>query len=489
MRYGSQVPTFTNAPKIAQDGDDAAAELFEAYGVSFYESQRLELRLFLARDDAGDYAAKAVYISKPRQNGKSYAAQFYAIWCAAVLGLNVLFTAHRVKTVRKMFKAIKAFIEYTPDFKRSLMPHGIYSAFGYESINFVGVGGRRGGCVEFQTRSASGARGDTYDVIIIDEAQELTTDQQESLLPTSIASSEVSRRLSQQVIYLGTPPGDKCIGTVFRDAHDKAHAGMLYGAWWLEWAIEDPVDVVDESAVLEAAYLTNPAMGYRIREASMLERAGSMTPEGFAREHCGWWASYGVGERVIDSELWESTATDRPPRDGLRAYAVKFEQGGAYAAMAVAVKPQAGACHFELVQLYDTTHGLEPLRYDLERASHNASEIVIDGGGYAQALIERLQQSGVNAALIKKPVPVEVSAATTNLLSCLNERTATHYRHDGQELLDDSATKSVRRPVGKSGYSFASTPDAYAEPIEAAALALLFVMKTRRDPARKAVLL
>lgn len=489
MRYGSQVPTFTNAPETVSGAGDAAADLFEQYGVSFYESQRLELRLMLARDESGDYGAKAIYISKPRQNGKSYAAQFYAIWCAAVLGLNVLFTAHRVKTVRKMFKAIKAFIESTPDFKRALMPHGIYNAFGYESINFVGLNGKRGGVIEFQTRSASGARGESHDVIIADEAQEMTVDQQESLLPTSIASSDVSRKLSQQVIYLGTPPGDKCIGTVFRDAHDKAHAGVLYGAWWLEWAVDEPVDTSNPAAIIEAAYLTNPAMGYRIRESSMLERGGSMTPEGFAREHCGWWATYGVGETVIAPELWRATETAQPPRDGLRAYAVKFEQSGQYAALAVAVKPQAGACHVELVRLYDTTHGLEPIRADLERASRNASEIVIDGGGYAQALIDRLTQSGVQPALIKKPVPVEVSAATSNLLSCLSEKTVTHYANAGQELLDDSATKSLRRPVGKSGYSFASTKDAYAEPIEAAALALLFVMKTKRNPKQKAVLL
>lgn len=489
-RYGNQRPSFTNAPDELLTVDNAAVRMFESYGVEFYESQKLEMGLFIARDESGDYAAKSIYISKPRQNGKSYAAQFYAIWCAAVLGMNVLFTAHRVKTVRKMFKAIKTFVENTPDFKRALMPHGIYSAFGYESVEFADKHGKLFGSIEFQTRSDAGGLGLTYDVIIVDEAQLMTEGQQEALLPTSIASSEVTRKLSQQTIYLGTPPKEKDIGTVFRDAHDKAHSGIMFGAWWLEWAVDDPVDVTDKKAVIDAAYKTNPAMGYRIRESGMLERASAMTPEGFAREHLGWWCSYRVGEIVIDEELWAATAVDKPAAPGVRAFAVKFELGGTYAALAVAVRPADGPCRVELVNLYDTTHGLEALKADVVRAAKTASEIVIDGGGYAQTLIQRLVAAGVSEKVLHRPTPIEITTASTNLVTCLKEGTVQHYASSGQKLLDDSATKSVRRSVGRAGgFSWQSTEDAYAEPIEAAALALLYALKTKRDPSRKAVLL
>lgn len=486
--YGSQVPTFTTAPDSVEGQGDEAIAVFGHYGVRFYGSQKYELRLYLARGAYGDFAQKAIYSSKPRQNGKSFAAQFYCVWCACVLHLRVLFTAHRARTVRKMFKAIADFITQHADFMRALMPHGIYRAPGYEGIYFARPDGKPGGFIEFVTRSQSGGRGDTFDVIVIDEAQELTADQAEALLPTTIASADVSRQLSQQVIYIGTPPGEKCTGTEFQLAHDRAHAGVLYGAWWVEWAADAPVSKDDRDAALEAIRRTNPAFGYRIREDAILERWGKMTPEGFAREHLGWWSDYRQGQILIDAHLWEQAATSSPPKTGLKAFGVKFEPGGAYAAMCVALKPPQGAMHVELVKMYETSHGLAELQGDLMRAARaGASEIVVDGAGYAQTLIERLLQSGIHSKLIHRPSMAEVSAAASNLIACVREGNVTHFN---QELLNDSATKTGKRAVGRAGgFSFASTEDAYAEPIEAAAIALLWAMKTTRDPTKKAVML
>jgi len=487
-RHGAQEPTFTTAPPACDlDGEGAyAVEVLESYGVQFMPSQRYEMQLYLARDASGDFAAKTVAVSKPRQNGKSYAARFYALWCACVLGLGVLYTAHQGKTVRHMFKELTSFIMQTPDFRRLLVPKGgIYRAAGSEGIYFVGPDGKPGGYIEFQTRTQAGGRGSSYSVCVIDEAQEYTEAQQEAIQPTLFAASDVGRRISQQMIYLGTPPGEKCTGTVFRDMHDKAHAGALYGAWWLEWAADEVPDASRPDDALEVAYRTNPAMGYRIRPATILDALGAMTPEGFAREVCGWWAPYTVGDVLIPESLWTRTASKDPAPEGVRAFAVKIEPGGTYAALAVAVRPAQGPARVELVRLYDTTHGLEELRRDVQRVARTAAEVVLDGGGYAQTLAGRLIRAGAPEKLIKRPTAVDVATASTNLLAMLKEGAVTHYAAPGQAVLDDSATKTTRRPVGRGGgFSFATTQDAYAEPIEAAALALLFVVRTKRDPSQ-----
>lgn len=490
-RTGSQVPTFTTAPALADlDGAGAqAVRLFEAYGVEFYDSQAYELQLMMARDAAGDFEAKSIYISKPRQNGKSFAARFYCIYCAAVLGMRVLYTAHRARTARKMFRAIADFVQGSTDWRRALRyPQGIYKAPGYEGVYFTSPHGGAGGSIEFMTRGA-GVRGDTADVILIDEAQELTAEQEEALLPASIAGSAVTRRLSQQVVYIGTPPDEKTRGTVFQDAHDKAHAGVLYGSWWLEWAAAKPIGPDDgQAAALEAMYATNPALGYRIRESNLLERWAKMTPEGFAREHLGWWADYRTAGVLIDAATWEAAATTAPAPAGVRCLGVKFEPSGLRASLCVAVRPSGGGPYrIEQAGQYDTAHGLEPLINDLLRAAPKAAEVCADGGGYAQTLCERLIARGVPAAKVHRPSSLEVSAAASNLLSMLKEGQVQHYAGDGQKLLDESATMTARRAVGRSGgFSFASTEEAYAEPIEAAALALLWALKTRKDPERKA---
>lgn len=489
-RVGNQRPTFTTAPDEVDGRGARAVSVLEHYGVRFYGSQKYEFDRLMARTAYDDFASKAIYISKPRQNGKSFAVRFYCIWCACVLGMKVLYTAHRVRTSRKMFKEIADFVLAYSDFRKTLIyPQGIYRAPGYEGVYFTDPKtGRAGGYIEFMTRT-SGVRGDTADVIVIDEAQEMTAEQEEALLPTSVAGSDVSRKLSQQVVYIGTPPDAKTKGTVFQSAHDKAHVGVLYGAWWIEWAVDAPIEPGDKEAVLSAIYATNPALGYRIREDTLLERWAKMTPEGFAREHLGWWADYRKVNLMIPAELWSSAASSKRAPDGIRAFAVKFDPTGERAALAVGVRPKEGPARIELVNMYDTGHGLEQIAQDLMKVAPRASEIVIDGGGFAQTLCERLIMRGLTIKQVRKPTALEVSTAASYLVAALNDGTVTHYESDGQRLLDDSATKTERRQVGRQGgYSFKSTEEAFAEPIEAAALALLFAMKTKKDPTKKAVI-
>lgn len=218
VRYGNQVPTFSVVGDYHHTFGPRAVRMFERWGVRFYPCQKNELDLFLARDRRNRYACRTICIAKPRQNGKSFGVRFYAIFCAAVEGKHVLFTAHRGDTVRKMFKFMRAFVLHTPDLAEKLLPgsDGIYKAAGSEGIYFS-----NGGLIEFATRTEGGARGETYDVIIFDEAQELTGDQYDAVVPTTIASESGD----PQKIYLGTPPGPKCRGTIFRDYHDKAHGG------------------------------------------------------------------------------------------------------------------------------------------------------------------------------------------------------------------------------------------------------------------------
>ena len=154
-RLGGQEPTFSTVGEWASTRGPEAVAMFEEYGRRYYGSQKLEMDVFFARDGEGLFAAMSIGITKPRQNGKSFAVRDYAVWMAAVEGKSVLYSAHRGGTVRKMFKEIVDFLESHEDFADEI--DNIYRAGGYEGIYF-----KNGACIEFQTRTNSGGRGGSF---------------------------------------------------------------------------------------------------------------------------------------------------------------------------------------------------------------------------------------------------------------------------------------------------------------------------------------
>lgn len=483
MRRGGQVPTFETVGSYAYSNYEDAVEMFEAYGRRYYDSQKYEMRLFYARNEDGTYAANSIAISIPRQNGKSFSARDYSLDSACMgedadvpTGKRVLYSAHRGKTVRDMFKEMDKFIENHEDFASEL--DDIYRAAGSEGLYF-----KNGGCIEFQTRTNSGGRGGTYDVVIIDEAQELTEAQQEALLPVVSAAQEIGEGAGTQVIYLGTPPGKECAGTVFRGMHDRAHAGDS-GLWWVEWGVQgdsiEDIDIDDK----DTWYACNPAMGRRMSEAAVKNERDTMSREGFARERLGWWEP-GKANAVIPKARWDACATEEPPEDGVKCFAVKFSPSGDVVSVCVALKPRDGSKpHFELVHYRDTDDGAGWLAPWLAARKGSTAQYIVDGLGSAENLQTAMERAGVRKSLIKIPKSSEVAAANDALLDAIRSESVTFFR---DEYMDLAAEGCSKRKIGTNGgWGFRSEGDAEASILEAAALALWGANMTRRDPNRKA---
>ena len=472
-RMGGQRPTFERTGSWASTRGPEAVEMFEAYGRRYYDSQKYEMDVFFARDGEGMFSAMSIGITKPRQNGKSFAVRDYAVWMAAVEGKSVLYTAHHGRTVRKMFKEICDFLESHEDFCDEI--DNIYKAGGQEGIYF-----KNGACIEFQTRTNSGGRGGTYHVVIFDEAQELTSAQQDAILPTVSAAGEIDEGESDpQKIYIGTVPGPECQGTVFRTLHDRAHSGDGT-VWWLEWgaqgeALED-VDVDD----VDLWYATNPAMGRRISERTVRDEHDTMSRDGFARERLGWWSpTAGRPEYVIPEDKWDALATDDPPADGKKAFGVRFGPDGSEVFLAAALLSADGTVHAEMVRRESMSAGTSWLAEFIAARSGEASVCVIDGKSGVQSLVDRLGRMPKN--YIRVCSAADATSAAATLADCVNEKTLTWYAP--QADLRDSATTSIRRSIGNGGsWGFGG---ANPEPITAAALAVWGVKTARRDPRRK----
>ena len=492
MKIGSQTPTFEKVGVFDYSLSDEVAEMFaEDGGATFYPAQLYELKLMLSRNRDGSPAATTLGIAKPRQNGKSYAARYYAAYMAVFEHRAVLYSAHHSSTTKKMFMELCDLFESPeryPDFAEDIK--SISHARGYEGFYFkdwIGPDGKvhKGGCIEFATRTNSGSRGGTYSVIVIDEAQELTNEQQEAMLPTISAASKVSElELLPQQIYIGTPPGPACNGTVFREMHRVAHYENDANTWWLEWGIksEDLIrDIPTKEKAIELAYMTNPAMGYRIAEKTVENEFDTMRLDGFARERLGWWAPIVEHkiEYALDSKLWDACRSEEPKPEGKTAYGVKFSADGSTVALCGAVIPATGPARISLIELKPTGHGISWLADWLNERYKKASCVVIDGRNGVDVLVERIADTWKMKGSIIRPATKDMIAAVGTLTNAINEKTVTWFYQ--QEALRESAITSVKRAIG-GGWGFGGDNSA---PIEAAALALWGAQNSKRNPGKE----
>lgn len=446
--------------------------MFEAYGRRYYGSQIHEMDVFFARNADGSFAAKSIGLTKPRQNGKSFAARDYCIDMAAVEGKSVLYTAHHGRTVRTMFKEMCDFVLAHEDFKDEL--DYIYKAGGYEGIYF-----ENGACIEFQTRTNAGGRGGTYQIVVFDEAQELTNAQQDAILPTVSAAGEIDEGEGDpQKIYIGTVPGPECQGTVFRTLHDRAHSEDT-SVWWLEWGAQgDTLDDVDIDDV-DLWYACNPAMGRRMSEYTVRDEHDTMTRDGFARERLGWWSPRaGLPSFVIPASTFESLAVDEAPTRGRVAYGVRFSPDGSEVSLAAA-RAHDGRVYVEQVRRESMALGLGWLAEWVASRKSRGCCCVVDGKAGTQALVDKLGRMPVN--YIVTPSTAQVVSACALMVDHVNERKLEWYRPQADLL--DSAVTSTRRRIGSSGGWGFGGPNPI--PIEAASLALWGVLNSKRDPERK----
>lgn len=462
-RTGSQRPTFSQIPDYDHtDGPDAVALLREIIEHPL-EWQRSVLDVLLARD--GDhYAATSVGCSVPRQNGKSWSLRGRAIYGAAVIGERVLYTAHHNKTADEMFRAISHACDYGPEeFKKHVTR--IRRANGQQRIDFDS-----GGYIVFTTRTDSAGIGLSFDVIIYDEAQQLTETQQEATLPTLNTSPD------PQMIFFGTPPRPTDNGTVFKDMHDTVHAGTNDSVAWVEWAVEEIGDVRD----VDRWYACNPSLGILIQEKTFHGVVGSMSPDAFAREILGWWSKDGSYAHAVDAVAWGGCQIDEAPQCGVVSYGVKFKPDGTVAAVAGCVVEEGYDPHVELIAVRDVTHGMGWLVDFLSKRHESAACFMADGRGSAETVAKRVVDAGAPRAYARVAKTSDVVQASATFADMVVSHGLTHVE---DPLLDASVMRASRRPIGRDGaWGFGEAPGCDPTAAEAAALAVFAAVTTKRDP-------
>lgn len=483
-RTGRQEPRIAIRPWLANpalrkysDGEDAA-KFAEAYGMKPDEWQADTLDVWLARDERDLFVCTTCGLSLPRQNGKNAVLEMRELYGLIAIGEKILHTAHRVDTARKAFLRLVSFFENPKYPELAEMVVSIRRTNGQEAIVLS-----NGGAIEFSSRVNGGSRGSTYDVVVFDEAQELTNDQMESIMSTMAAAPLGNR----QLIYTGTPPSPVSHGTVFKKQRARALGDDAGRIAWDEWSVSEIGDVTDR----ERWYETNPAMGIRIDEEFVEEECLTLTPDGFARERLGWWdESTQSGNPAIKEELWygcEALRVPEPAAGDKIAFGVKFTPDGSMFALSAAMRRRDGESYIECIDFASASGGgISWLADWLCDRRDKCSVTIIDGKSKADALATKLRDRGFPAKGLKVASTGDVIAAYSMTITAIEEGSLTHT---GQKGLTDSAIHAQKRLIGKSGGTGFGDGETSCAPIESASLAFFGAMTTKRIPGRKAKLL
>lgn len=469
---GSQVPRVAHVPDFEWSHADDAAAFAAGYGLTPDPWQFTVLEAWLAERPDGKWAAPRCGLSVPRQNGKNGAIEVRELYGMVALGEKFLHSAHEVKTARKAFRRLVSFFENPRKYPElAAMVVEIRKTNGQEAIVLD-----NGGSVEFVARSRGSGRGFTVDVLVFDEAQELTDEMLEAMVP-AISSAPLR---NPQRIFTGTPPGPTANGEVFTRIHDEGNAGTNRRLAWHEWGVVGTPDITDRSVWA----LANPSLGIRLDFEVVEDELGDLSPEGFLRERLGRWDTKGAS-RVIDPVAWENTRVDPAdaPTDGLVSFAVDMPPDRSSLTISACRRKKGESCHVELVRHELTqTYGLAwAIDWIAERWPDTAA-VVIDSYSPAVTLVPELQARKVRVTVTRTGDMVKACGL---FFDAVRDGALTHIE---QPAVEAALAAAGKRGVGDGGGWVwdRRDPDVDVSPLVSITLAHYGALTTKRNPNRKA---
>lgn len=432
-RIGRQTPTTSvTIPYVKTYGQDAI-ELYEKSKRKAMDWQKMLVYDILSITEDGLWVHNRFGYEIPRQNGKGEVVAIVEMW-KLQNGEKIMHTAHRVNTSHTAWERLCALLDDAGVQYKSIKQKGA------EEIRLE----ETGGYIAFRTRSNTGGLGESFDTLIVDEAQEYTTDQS-SALKYTIYSSE-----NPQTIFCGTPPTAVSAGTVFTDMRKRVLSGKSKNTGWAEWSVEFMTDVED----VDAWYETNPALGIRTSERTIETELEDNDDIDFNIQRLGLWLQYNQKSAITESE-WKNLKVDALPKFTGKLYVgIKYGHDGENVALSVACKATDKNIFVESIDCRKIKDGNTWMINFLANA--DIGGIAIDGANGQQILAADMKEAGIK----KKPVlPTVKDVIASNQLFELAISNKS-VRHNDQPALTQSVTNCEKRAIGSSGgFGFRSIKD------------------------------
>lgn len=432
QRIGRQTPTQSVVIPYKDTKGPEAVQLYNNKNRACHDWQQLQIYDIMAVDENGLWLHMKYGLAVPRRNGKNEVIIMRELW-GLVNGEKIMHTAHRTTTSHSAWERLitalsRAGYREGTDFKSTAQK-------GLETITMLTDGG---GSIQFRTRSSKGGLGEGYDLLIIDEAQEYTTDQESALQYVVTDSS------NPQTIMTGTPPTAVSVGTVFTEFRNDVFAKEKKGGW-AEWSVDKLYPVIDlEMAELkELWYEVNPSLGLTLTERSVADESRKDEID-YCIQRLGLWLLHNQKSAISQTE-WEELQLTQPPKLQKRLFAaVKYGKDGTNVALSVSVKTKDDLRFVECLDCRSVRDGNGWIVDYLKRMK--PEKIVIDGQAGQNNLAKDLKENHVKNVLL--PTVKEVISAASAFEQAIFSQQLCHM---GQPSLTQAAGNCEHRMIGSSG--------------------------------------
>lgn len=437
LKKGRQTPTQSVVlPYLDTKGQRAIGSYNESGRVA-QEWQELLICDILAINKDGLWTHTKFGYSVPRRNGKNEIVAIRELY-GLENGEKILHTAHRTTTSSSASKRLAAILN-GKGYKEITRPkagekyekaYTFSKQFGLERITILCEGG---GSCDFRTRSSKGGLGEGFDLLIIDEAQEYTDDQ-ESALKYVVTDSK-----NPQTIFCGTPPTPVSSGTVFTKMRNETLAGSRVNTGWAEWSVPEMSNMREK----ELWYETNPSLGTIFTERSVLDEVGSDEVD-FNIQRLGLWLRHNQKSAISKTEWSEMQVEELPDLSGPLYIGVKYGPDGKNVALSVAAKTKEKKIFVETIDCRTVKAGNEwMMRY---LSNHSVKKVVIDGASGQQLLAKEMKEYKLKPPVL--PTVKEIISANAEFEQGIFR---TNIVHANQPSVEQIVSNCKKRAIGSNG--------------------------------------
>lgn len=431
-RKGRQTPTTSVVLPYSETLGDAAINLYEQTGRTCQEWQQMLLYDIMARNPDKLWTHARFGYAVPRRNGKNEVVAIREMW-GLTEGEHILHTAHRTTTSRSAWERLKRLLDDAG------IEHKDSGALGQEKIRIKETGGE----IDFRTRTSKGGLGEGFDLMIIDEAQEYTEDQETSL------KYVVSAAKNPQTIFCGTPPTTESSGTVFMHLRDAILAGGVEDTGWAEWSVEE----IHAQTDVDAWYECNPSLGTILTERAIKTEIGPNELD-FNIQRLGYWIRYNLKSAISRADWDELQVKKLPALRSQIFVGIKYSKTDSVA-VSIAIRTEDDRIFVEGIDCQPFRAGTDWIIAFLKSIDYKA--VVIDGQSGQQILKDAMKDAHLFHCTL--PKVTEIIKANATFEERLAKRELCHM---GQPSMINSVTNCEKRAIGSNGgFGYRTINDAY----------------------------